>query len=174
MSLKAYMDGSTARRIAKRNPAPLPRLTAWPGKLADDEREERSDLPEQAPVDRDEHASPHWGNFWPAESVPELDEVCFEPCDGGYVVYSAYARILQRWRDQWRACGYLNRTPGAAFVCHNGTVIARKENSPARIGQAIDEAKATLEMEVQLTRKQNLQRALELAEATAAENVRVA
>jgi len=146
MSLKAYMEGSTSRRSAQRKPAPLPRLTAWPEQKPDDDRDERSDLPELSGDDEENRkAGPHWGGYWPKEHVPEWDEVLFEPTrpkhdPGQFRVYSSRGLLIDEFDDRWRAVGALNRWRHADFVIQGDTVIARKVDAAVEIGDVVDAA----------------------------------
>lgn len=84
---------------------------------------------------------PHWGGFWPAEYVPELDDVCFEPAvprkaHGQFEVYSAAGELLGSRGGRWEATSALRHWKGASFVVFDGAVVARREDAAVTIGQA--------------------------------------
>jgi hypothetical protein len=154
------LDRQTERTVAQeaqKKPVPLARFMTWPP-AGDEEREERSDLPDVSGDDsEDRKAGQHWGGFWPEEQIPEWDEICFEPIDGDaptvrlpppepsvpkrgdFRVYSSRGVILGRFSDRWRARGALNRWHQADFVLCGDRVVFRKRDAAIHIGDVAAE-----------------------------------
>lgn len=71
--------------------------------------------------------------FWPAEHVPELDDIYFEPNTpqhpGCFAVYSPYGRVLGRFDDRDSATTAMRNWPMAAYVLFAGReIVARKSD----------------------------------------------
>lgn len=133
-ALKRYLEAVQAR-LAAGQPSPPVMIKANPADHFDDDWDD-----DDAAADR--KRGPHWGGFWPAEHVPELDDVCFESATprhdpNGFAVYSSDGLLLGVFDDRWRAIGALNRWPEADCVVFDRAVIARREHGTKKVGTRV-------------------------------------
>lgn len=106
-------DGSTTRRIAKRNSRP--RLTVWP--------QNESEWPPKA-AERDDGQ--------------DEQEFIYEPAQPPLTVHSSRGFMLGRFAaDQLkRALECLDRWPAAAVLVQGATIVARKSGETVSLGRA--------------------------------------